>query len=183
MMQRMTNPKQNKDFVCLTWARWPRVTVCRVGSASRWFKFLLEEEAITNGKQSNVMCCWLIIHQVTDVMRLFRFPLKWCVRVCVPLCPVCAGCRKSVIGPWDWTCPAPGYPGCDVEGHGQKNYPSNYAVPPWPTAALPPVTNNNNCDVIFDNSDIAPDNFDIVIHNCDCVCNNFDLSYNFDVLS
>lgn len=65
MLQRMTNPKQNKDFVCLTWARWPRVTVCRVGSASRWFKFLLEEEAITNGKQSNVMCCWLIIHQVT----------------------------------------------------------------------------------------------------------------------
>lgn len=142
MLQRMTNPKENRDFVCLTWALRPGVTVCWVSSAPRWFKFLLEEEPITHSQQPHVICCWLIIHQVTDVLLLCRCTLKWCVCVCVPLCPACAGCPKSAGDPWDWTHPAPECPGCGVGGHGQRNCPSNFAGPPWPAAALHPVTNS-----------------------------------------
>lgn len=142
MLQRMTNLKRDKDFVCLTWARRPGVAVCWVGSASWRFKFLLEEvDEITHGKQSK--CHLLLTHHSSGDRYVFLdFLLNGvCVweRVCVPLFPVCVGCQKSVIGPWDWIRPAPGCPGCDVGGHGQKNCPSNYAVPPWPAAALPPV--------------------------------------------
>ena len=145
MLQRMTNPQQNKDCACLTWARWPGVTVCRVSSASWRFKFLLEEEAITHGKQSNVICCDSSFSRWQ--MCCYFLDLLWNECVSVPLCLVCAGCPQSVIGPRGWTLPAPGCPGCDAGGHGQKSCPSSYAVPLWPAATLPPVTNTLSINV------------------------------------
>lgn len=136
MLQRMTNPKENKGFVCLTWALRPGVTVCWVSSTPRWFKFLLEEEPITHSPQPHVTCCWLIIHRVTDVLLLCR----WCVNV--PLYPACAGYPESAVDPWGWTHPAPECPGCGAGGHGQRNCPSNFVGLPGPAAALHPAANS-----------------------------------------
>lgn len=71
MLQRMTNPKQSKGFVCLTWARRPGVTVCGVGSASWWFKFLLEEMPITHIKRPQ--CHSLLSHRSSDDRRATTF--------------------------------------------------------------------------------------------------------------
>lgn len=75
MLQRMTNLKQNKDFVCLTWALRPGVTVCRVSSASWRFKFLLEK-----GEEEG------FIHHVTDVLLPFGFAPENVVCVCQCAC-------------------------------------------------------------------------------------------------
>lgn len=114
----MTNPKQNRDFVCLTWARWPGVTVCRVGSSPWWSKFLLEEEPIPHDKQLRVsfvvdssfirweMCCYflnVLCHDLCVFVSLCTplSCLRWVSKVCKRSMRLDTPCSR-VSRVWCW---------------------------------------------------------------------------------
>ncbi len=138
MLQRMTNPKTTQRFYLSHLS-----SVARSHGLSSWLCVPViwippTRRSNYSFKHLSVICCLVIIMwQICFFVFFLIYSEVWeCV---LPLCPVCAGCPESVIGPWDWTHPAPGCPGCDVGGHDLKSCPLNFAVPPWPAAALPPV--------------------------------------------